>query len=274
LENLKKRDRPNSIRNENEFLNIPILSSGRYPLSNALEYQKASTFLDVLLLLPFAPPYIHKLQLVLRIGKDCYDELLKLNTNKKTKKIYEEIIGKRHARYLFSSNGTVEIFVTSNDSPFRIETEEDEMIIFSFLGQVRDRLLYRVYDLKELYIPPLLSWILVQCDLNKDIKIDAKGQLTLPDIQMSLAGRVFRQYVKILNDKAFYRVEESLGLNEVLPEALENIRRPYRSLERKVDELPRAIETRVTQYFHSIMGLNFENKDIGIRNFQLWGCNS
>jgi hypothetical protein len=54
------------------------------------------------------------------------------------------------------------------------------------------------------------------------------------------AGRVFRLYVKSLHDKAVYRSEESLMLNQLLPEAyyaLDNIRHPYKSLENKVDGL-------------------------------------
>ena len=36
--------------------------------------------------------------------------------------------------YTFSPNGTVEIAVKSSDTPFRLETDEDESVIFSFLG--------------------------------------------------------------------------------------------------------------------------------------------
>ena len=56
--------------------------------------------------------------------------------------------------------------------------------------------------------------------------------MTLPDIQLKYAGRVFRLYIKSLHDKAVYRSEESLTLNRaLLPEALDNIRHPYRSIE-------------------------------------------
>ena len=253
LENLKKR---------NIFVNgagidpsnVSTLSSGKYAHSNALEYQKASTFLDVLLLLPFSPPYIHKLQFILRVDKPYYNIL---NSIKKTKEIHEEVIGKRYVKYLFSSNGKIEIFVTSNNSPFRIEIEEDEIAIFSFLGQVRDRLLHHVSDIRELFIPFLLDWVLVQCDLNKDIQIDEKAQITLPGIQLRHADRIFREYVKIINGKAFYRVEESLRLNKVLSNALDNIV-PYRSIERKIDELPKMIEELISQKIYSIIGVNPE----------------
>ena len=106
----------------------------------------------------------------------------------------------------FSPNGTVEIAVKSSDTPFRLETDEDESVIFSFLGQVRDRLLYHVSDLRERHIPPIMDWILKACDLNKDVGIDDTCQLTLPDIQLKHADRVFRLYIKAVQDKAVYKI--------------------------------------------------------------------
>ncbi|HEV2877281.1 MAG TPA: hypothetical protein VGW09_08385 [Nitrososphaeraceae archaeon] len=59
------------------------------------------------------------------------------------------------------------------------------LAIFSpFLGHVKDRFLYHVNDLRERQVPPLMSWVLKQCDLNKDIEISDKAQLTLPDIEL------------------------------------------------------------------------------------------
>ena len=155
---------------------------------------------------------------------------------------HEEIIGRRHVRYILSSNGTIQIAIRSNNSPFRLEIELDESILFSFLGQVKDRLLYLLSDVKELVVPPITEWILIQCDVNKDVKIDEKGQLTLPDIQLKYADRVFREYVKIIQGKAYCRVEESVKLNKVLPEALDNIRQPFTLLEEKIDSLTEKID--------------------------------
>lgn len=78
--------------------------------------------------------------------------------------------------------------------------------------------------------------------MNKDIEIRDKAQLTFPDIQLIQADRVFRLYVKILEGKAYYRGEESLTLNQILPEALDKIRHPYKSVENKIDKLTKLIE--------------------------------
>lgn len=78
-----------------------------------------------------------------------------------------------------------------------------------------------------------MEWILKQCDLNKDIQIDEKAQLTLPSIQLPAV-----EYLgSMCEGKAYYRTEESLQLNELLPAALDNIRHPYKSLEKKIYDL-------------------------------------
>jgi hypothetical protein len=80
-------------------------------------------------------------------------------------------------------------------------------------------------------------WILKECDINKDIKITHKMQLTLPDIQLKYAGRVFRAYVKLMANGAFCRCEESLKVDFSIVDAFNHIQNPNRVLERKVDEL-------------------------------------
>jgi hypothetical protein len=216
--------------------------SSKNPLSNALEHQKAQSFLEVLLLLPFTPPYLHKIQLMFHLDMEYYNELKQNEQSINRAKPYEEIIGRRRVTYRLSPNGTVEVAISTTDTPFRIEKDEDVSDLFSFLGQVRDRFLYHVSDIRERHVPPLLNWILKQCDLNKDVEIDEKAQLVLPDIQLKSADRVFRTYIKIMKDKAYCRVEESLTLNQILPEALDNIRHPYKSIENKIEALTKQLD--------------------------------
>jgi hypothetical protein len=170
------------------------------------------------------------------LNTEFYNELKQKEQPINRAKPYEENIGRRHVTYRLSPNGTVEVSVATTDTPFRIERDEDVSAIFAFLGQVRDRFLYHVSDIRERHVPPLLNWILKQCDLNKDIEIDDIAQLTFPDIQLKSADRVFRLYIKIIKDKAYCRGEESLTLNQRLPEALDNIRHPYKSIENKLEE--------------------------------------
>jgi hypothetical protein len=182
--------------------NVPVQPTGvnlsthnriskKHHLSDNLEHQKAQSFLDVLVHLAFASLYIHKLLLMLFIDKQYYKELAEKEGRINRAKTHEEIIGRRHVTYTFSPNGTVEIAVKSSDTPFKLETDEDESIIFSFFGQVRDRLLYHVSDIRERHIPSIMEWILKACDLNKDVEIqDNCCQMTLPDIQLKYAGSI------------------------------------------------------------------------------------
>ena len=190
------------------------------------------------MLLTSTPIGIHKLQLMVRIDKDHFRELAETECPRNKGKVHEENIGRRRVTYTFYPSGTVEIAVATSDLPFKIETEEDESIIFSFLGQVKDRLVYLLKDIRERAVPQIMEWHLKACDVNKDIEIDPmKGQLFFPDIQLRYVDRVFRLYIKNIQEKSFYRVEESMIPRIPFLEALANIRHPYQSLEDKIDKL-------------------------------------
>ena|SRR5215475_2307604 len=133
----------------------------------------------------------------------------------KTTEIKQKFLKRRHVKYTFSPNGTVEVAFATSDAPFKIETYQDEAIVFSFFGQVKDRLLYHLGDVRERMTPPLMGWILKGCDLSKDIIVDERIQLTFPNIQLKYAERVFRFYIKSLGEKAACRAEESLSINQI-----------------------------------------------------------
>jgi hypothetical protein len=219
------------------------------PISNAVGYQKAQHFLDVLTQLPFAPLHMHRLVLKISIDKTYYHELTKEAAPINRAKQYEENIGRRHIFYIFSPNGRVEIAVRSNDTPFKIETDEDTAILFAFFGQVRDRLIYKLNDKRERITPQIPDWILKGCDLNRDVDIDDKCQLYFPDIQLKYAGEVFRMYVKSLRDRSVCRVEKSLTINLGLVEAFNGIMLPTKminELQNQVKELSRKFDLSVS----------------------------
>jgi hypothetical protein len=174
---------------------------------------------------------------MIHIDKEYYNHLPQKEVPINRAKCHEENISRRHVKYTLSPNGTVEIYIRSSDTPFRLETDGDEIIIFSFLGQLRDRLLHWIIDIGERSIPPITEWILKECDLNKDIRIDEKAQLTLPDIQLKTGASVFRLYIKSLKDRAVCRVEESLKVDVILAEALDNIRHPHKSIESNLTKI-------------------------------------
>lgn len=209
--------------------NVPIHPTGvrhsKATLSSTLEQQKAKSFLDVLSALGNVPLFIHKLHLLLSVDPITYAEIQGAVVERNKAKRHEEVVGKAHVQYHISPNGTIMIYVACSHNPFKLESDADESILFSFLGQVRDRLLYLLSDPHERLVPAILEWRLIQCDLNKDIELTDMHQLTGINIQLKHADRVFRLYIKSLGDRAVYRAEESLKLkSSPLVDGLRSIR--------------------------------------------------
>jgi hypothetical protein len=172
------------------------------------------------------PLYIHKLQLQLSLESRYYTDIQKTSSKHNKSKQHEEKIGTSIVKYLVYPNGKTMVFVACSNNPFKLEDESDVSIIYAFLGQVRDRLLYLMTDPHERIVPPIMKWILTGCDINKDVTVSDKLQLTAINIQLKDADRVFRLYIKSLGDKAVYRVEESLKMRCSLVDALRTIRSP------------------------------------------------
>jgi len=95
---------------------------------------------------------------------------------------------------------------------------------------------YQLSDPRGRLVPPITFWILKQCDLNKDVPITDKAQVTLPDVQLSTASKVFRSYVKNLNGQAHYRVEDSLQVNQTL-KFFESALYPQKEITSKLDAI-------------------------------------
>lgn len=223
IENLKKKSRSgkNSLRSS-------VKTNEDYSLDNdSEELAKAESFQDILEFLPSVLKAIHKIQLMTSINKEYYNDLDGIPARAVNRaKIHMENIGNRRVAYTISPKGTVEIAIACSNNPFRIEYEEDINVLFAFLGQVRDRLLYIVSDPHERVVLQVNDWILKSCDLNKDVDITDKCQVVFPDLQLKHAGRVFRIYVKSLGDRAVARVEESLKIDLPFSDALKSSSQP------------------------------------------------
>ena len=210
-------------------VNVPIdltePTSSKPPLST-LEEQKAQNLLDALYLLGRSPLYIHKLQLQLSLDPRYYTDIQKDCSKYNKAKQHEEKIGTSIVKYLVYPNGKTMVFVACSNNSFKLEDEGDESILYSFLGQVRDRLLYLVTDPHERMVPHITKWVLTGCDINKDITVSDMLQLSAINIQLKDASRVFRLYIKSLGDKAVYRVEESVMMRSPLVDTLHTIRDP------------------------------------------------
>ena len=61
------------------------------------------------------------------------------------------------------------------------------------------------------------------CDVNKDVEIDGIMQLTLPDFQMKLFEKALSGYVKVVESKVCYGLEDKAAKpNKRLPTAWGN----------------------------------------------------
>jgi hypothetical protein len=187
------------------------VTSSKAPLST-LEQHKAQNLLDALLLLGRASPNVHRLQLQSSIDPRYYNDIQRVCSEHNGEKQHKEIIGTSVVKYSVYPNGTTMVYVACSKNPFKIE---DEITLYSFLGQVRDRLLHLLNDPHERAVPPLTEWILTGWDINKDISVTDMLQLSAPNIQLKEANRVFRIYIKSLGDKAVYRVEESKARSSI-----------------------------------------------------------
>jgi hypothetical protein len=120
------------------------------------------------------------------------------------------------------------VYVKCSENPFRLQTENDVSYFFSYLGQVRDRMVLWLKDVRETVVPSIMQWFLWQCDINRDVELTPTAQIILPKIQLPYVDRVFRLYVKSLGDKAVLRGEEFQTMKQILPEALDCILNPYK----------------------------------------------
>ena len=225
LEKLKQRGNvPIEVTEPSSFFSCSSTSS-KAPLST-LEQQKAQNLFDILYSFGRCPLYIHKLQLQLSLESRYYTDIQKTSSKHNKSKRHEEKIGKSIVKYLIYPNGKTMVFVACSNNPFNLEDESDVSILYVFLGQVRDRLLYLMTDPHERIVPPIMKWILTGCDINKDVRVSDKLQLTGINIQLKDADRVFRLYIKSLGDKAVYRVEESVKMRCPIVDVLRTIRSP------------------------------------------------
>jgi hypothetical protein len=176
------------------------------------------------------------------LDKDYYHMMSAREWPQNKGKALHEFIDGRKIEFIHYRNGKILISISCSEKPFGIETEEDILNLFSFFGQVRDRLEYQISDPRGRIVGPIGSWILKQCEINKDIPITDEAQVTLPDIQLSTAFRVFRLYVKNLGGQPYYRIEKLLQVNQPL-RLLESVLNPHAALEKRLDLLAAKLDS-------------------------------
>jgi hypothetical protein len=208
----------------------------------------------VLPLLPHVPLGIHKLELMLKINSLYYQDINTTYNRWNRGREHEEIIGHTLAKYRFYPNGTIMVFVQSNNIPLKLETEDDLVYVIAFLGQLRDRLIIFLNDKHERVVPDIMQWELKQCDINRDVKVGEWVQYTGLKIQIKHACHLFRVYIKSKGEYTICRVEESVSNNnnnnnnkKPAVTTINEIFNPHEKVEKRLEEIHQAIQMLSTQ---------------------------
>jgi hypothetical protein len=232
--------------------NIP--PSRLFPINTDEPYNESSVVANqslegyVLPLLHSAPLHIHKIQLKLKVPKECYSELDIATARRNKGKEHIETIGTSRVRYRFYSNGTVMVSVENSNNPLKLEDEIDLSRLFVFFGQVRDRLVAFLMDKHERLVPDILEWELTQCDINKDVRVSDWLQYTAVKVQVKHFGHLLRIYIKSMGKDTVCRVEESLSPKgksyspSSAIEAVSNILNPFGAIQNNLFRIERKVD--------------------------------
>ena len=108
---------------------ITPFSKSRHPLSSVIESEKAYSFLEALLLIPYQSAYIHNIHLQVDIDCNEYEHIIGKEEARCRSKEHEERIGPvkgvPNVTYMIYPKGRVMVYVKCSENPFRLETEND-----------------------------------------------------------------------------------------------------------------------------------------------------
>ena len=77
-------------------------------------------------------------------------------------------------------SGSVDVQVACDNSPFRLESEDDVSNLIAFLGEVKAFVVGGPSDPRSRIIPNVRDWTLTECDINKDVIVsDAFSLISL-----------------------------------------------------------------------------------------------
>ena len=170
------------------------------------------SLLDYILpLLPAAPLHIHNLHFKLKINPECYENL-DLSTYKNNHgRHLEVIIDNFLVSFTIYKNGTIEIYISSSNNPFELDTDVDLGRLLVYIGQIRQYLLQLLCDSRGRIVPDAMEWELTECDINKDIPVSDIFHFTGLKIQVRHFHHVLRIYFKAIGRDTVCRVEKSIS---------------------------------------------------------------
>jgi hypothetical protein len=217
---------------------LPTPSLSKSPLSpQCLQYTAIHTLEGyVLPLLPEAPLFIHNMHFKTKVLLECYSQLDLPSYKRNNGKYYPEIIGKTRVDYVFYSSGTVDIYASCSNNPYKLETEEDRFRIIEFFGQIRAGLINLLNDKHERIVDDVLDWELTECDINRDIKVSDLLHFSAIKVQVKHLDHLFSIYIKSMGKDTVYRIEERKHPNTSPIEFINDVFNPVERVEKQVAE--------------------------------------
>jgi hypothetical protein len=230
-------------------------STSKSPLSpQCLQYTAVHTLEGyVLPLLPQAPLFIHNMHFKTKVLPECYSELDLPSYKGNNGKYHPEIIGKTKVDYVFYSSGTVDIYASCSNNPYRLETEEDRFRIVEFFGQIRAGLINLLNDKHERIVDDVLEWELTECDINRDIKVSDLLHFSAIKVQVKHLDHLFSIYIKSMGKDTVCRVEERKHPNISPIEFINDVFNPVEKVEKQIAEYAKKVD-KLTDLLEKFVG--------------------
>ena len=233
IEKVAKRNTP--IQPSGVNSTILLDNSSISPLSQCLQYITIQTLEGyVLPLLPEAPLLMHNMHFKTKVLPECYNELKLAYYRRNNGKHHQEIIGNTLVDYIIYKSGTVNIQTKCSNNPYKLETEEDRFRIIEFFGQIRAGLINLLFDKHERIVPGVLEWELIECDINKDIKVTDLLHFSSIKLQVKHLDHLFRIYIKALGKDTVCRVEEAKQPKKRAVEFINDVLNPVEKIEKQL----------------------------------------
>lgn len=218
-------------------------SSSKSPLSECIQYTAIPTLEGyVLPLLPQAPLFIHNMHFKTKVLPECYLQLDLPYYNRNNGKHHAEIIGRTRVDYVFYSSGTVDIYASCSNNPYKLETEEDRFRIIEFFGQIRAGLINLLNDKHERIVDDVLDWELTECDINRDIKVSDLLHFSAIKVQVKHLDHLFSIYIKSMGKDTVCRVEERKHPNISPIEFINDVFNPVEKVEKQIAEYAKKVD--------------------------------
>lgn len=165
---------------------------------------------------------------------------------------------------MFYRSGTVDIYASCSNNPYKLETEEDRFRIIEFFGQIRAGLINLLNDKHERIVNDVLEWELTECDINKDIKVNDLLHFSAIKVQVKHLDHLFSIYIKSIGKDTVCRVEERKHPNQSAIEFINDVFNPFERVEKQIAQCAKNIDG-LKELFKKTISSKVSN--VGLKNY-------